>query len=133
VATKWRPPAVVVMAIAVVVTTLGVSTPGAGARTDAANDKFCAVVSKAPGQGLDFDGLAPDEASFAATLIRKAAKTGVSAKLKTDFAAIAKLYDRVARGEPAANVLDAKQQKAILPGLMRFSKYVAANCVAPPT
>jgi hypothetical protein len=131
--TKWKPPVVVLVAVAALVTMLGVSPAGAGARVAATNDKFCAVLSTDQGQSLNFEGLAPNEARFAANLLRKAARAGVPAKLKADLATIAKLYDRIAHGEPALKVLDAAQQKAILPGLTRFSKYVAANCTTPPT
>ena len=131
---KLKPSVAVVVAVAALVTVLGVSTAGAGTRVKATNDKFCAVLSSDQGDGINFEGLAPEEAGFAAKLLRKAAKAGVPAKLKADLAKIAKVYDRIADGEPAAKVLDAKQQKAILPGLTRFSRYVAANCTtAPPT
>ena len=101
----------------------------AGARVAQTNDRFCAVFS-AQFPSIDFEGLGPDEANFAAKLLRKAAKTGVPGKLKKDLKKIAKVYDRIADGEPAGEVLDAEQQKAILPALTRFSKYYAANCFA---
>ena len=123
----------VVVAFAAIITVLGVPAASAGARVAATNDKFCAVFSSDQGEGINFEGLAPDEAGFAAKLFRKAARTGVPAKLKADLAKIAKVYDRIADGEPAAKVLDAEQQKAILPGLTRFSKYTAANCTTVPT
>lgn len=130
---KLKPSVAVVVAVAALVTVLGVSTAGAGTRVKTTNDKFCAVLSGDQGEGINFEGLAPEEAGFAAKLMRTAAKAGVPAKLKADLAKIAKVYDRIAGGEPAAKVLDAKQQKAILPGLTRFSKYVAANCTTVPT
>jgi hypothetical protein len=128
-----KPPLAVVVAVAAIITVLGVSAANAGARVRATNDKFCAVLSSDQGEGIDFEGLAPDEAGFAAKLMRKAARTGVPAKLKADLARIAKVYDRIADGEPAAKVLDAEQQRAILPALTRFSKYAAANCTTVPT
>ena len=129
---KLKPSGAVVVAVAAIITMLGVSAARAGARVAATNDKFCAVLSSDQGEGINFEGLAPDEARSAAKLVRKAARTGVPAKLKADLTTIAKVYDRIADGEPAAKVLDAEQQKAILPGLTRFSKYVAANCTAAP-
>jgi hypothetical protein len=53
--------------------------------------------------------------------------------LKADLARIARVYDRIADGEPAAEVLDAAQQRTLLPALTRFGKYLAANCIATPT
>jgi hypothetical protein len=130
---KPKRTAAVIVAVAALATTLGVSASPSSARTAATNDKFCSVLSRNQGAGIDFDGLAAPEARFAAKVVRKAAKTGVPAKLKADLARIAKVYDRIADGESAAKVLDAAQQKALLPGLTRFGKYVAANCVATPT
>jgi hypothetical protein len=103
-----------------------------GARVAATNDRFCSVIAGDQGAGVDFDGLGVPEARLAARVIRKAAKTGVPAPLKADLARIASMYDRIAAGEPAAKVLDARQQKAILPALAKFGKYVAANCIATP-
>ena len=131
---KSKASVAVVVAVAALITVVGVPTASAGTRVKATNDKFCAVLSGDQGQGINFEGLAPKEAAFGAKLLRKAARTGVPAKLKVDLAKLAKVYDRIAEGEPAAKVLDAEQQKAILPGLTRFSKYFAANCAtAPPT
>ena len=101
----------------------------AAASTAQKNDKFCAVFS-AQFPSIDFEGLGPDEAALGAKLLRQAAKTGVPAKLKKDLKKIAKVYTRIADGEPATEVLDAEQQKSILPALTRFSKYFAANCFA---
>jgi hypothetical protein len=130
---KLKPSVAVVVAAAALTSMLGMSAAHAGARVEATNDKFCTVLSSDQGEGINFEGLAPDEAGFAAKLLRKAARAGVPAKLKADLAKIAKVYDRIANGEPAAKVLDADQQKAILPRLTRFSKYVAANCTTAPT
>ncbi len=113
--------------------TVGISAAPAGARVAATNDQFCSVLSTDQGAGIDFDGLEAAEARLAAKVMRKAAKTGVPAALKSDLAKIAAVYDRIAGGEPAAEVLDAAHQKALLPGLMRFGKYVAANCIATPS
>ena len=94
---------------------------------------YTAVLSGDQGTGINFEGLGPAEAKFAAKLMRKAAKAGVPARLKADLAKLAKVYDRIANGEPAAKVLDAAGQKAVLPALTRFSKYVAANCTPVST
>jgi hypothetical protein len=128
-----KPSVTLVVVAAAIITMLGASAASARARAPATNDAFCAVLSSDQGEGIDFEGLAPDEAGFAAKLMRKAARTGVPAKLKADLAKIARLYDRIADGEPAAEVLDVHQQKAILPALTRFSKYAAANCTTVPT
>jgi hypothetical protein len=122
-----------ILAVAALAIMLGLSAARAEARVAATNEKFCSVMSSNQGAGIDFEGLAPPEARFAATLLRKAAKTGAPATLKADLARMAKLYDRIAAGEPAAKVLDAAQQKTLLPALTRFGKYLAANCVATPT
>ena len=112
--------------------TVGIPAAPAGARVAATNDRFCSVLSSNQGAGIDFDGLEAPEAHLAAKVMRKAAKTGVPATLKADLAKIAAVYDRIAKGEPAAEVLDAAHQKALLPRLTRFGKYVAANCIATP-
>jgi hypothetical protein len=114
--------------------TLALSAAPAGARVVAPKDKFCAVFRE-QFPAIDFEGLGSDEAKFAANLFSKAEKTGVRANLKKDLKQIAKVYDRIARGEPAIKVLDAKQQKAILPALRHFSTYFAKNCfgTAPTT
>jgi hypothetical protein len=130
---KSKRTAAVLVAGAALATMLGSSAAPAGAQVAATNDKFCSVISSNQGAGIDFEGLAAPEARFAAKLVRKAAKTGVPAKLKADLARIAKIYDRIADGEPAAKVLDAAQQKTLLPALTRFGKYLAANCIATPT
>lgn len=128
---KRRAPALLVVGALTMLTVLAAP---AGARIASTNAKFCAVLSSDQGQGINFEGLGPDEATYSAKLMRKAAKTGVPAKLKVDLRTLAKIYDRIADGEPAARVLTAKRQKAILPALTRFSKYVGANCsTAPPT
>ncbi len=111
---------------------VGISAGPAGARVAATNDQFCSVLSSNQGAGIDFDGLEAPEARLAAKVMRKAAKSGVPATLKADLAKLAAVYDRIAKGEPAAEVLDAAHQKALLPRLTRFGKYVAANCIATP-
>jgi hypothetical protein len=123
----------VIVAFAAMTAMLALSAPPAAARVAAANDKFCAVLYGDQGAGINFEGLSPAEAGFAAKLMRKLAKTGVPTSLKADLVKVAKIYDRIAKGEAAAKVLDAKQQKAILPALKRFSTYVATNCAAVPT
>lgn len=123
----------VLVVVGALVVMIGVSAVHAGARVAATNDTFCALLSNDQGQGINFEGLAPDEAGFAAKRLRRAARAGVPATLKADLAKIAKVYDRIADGESPAKVLDAEQQKAILPGLTRFSKYTAANCTTAPT
>jgi hypothetical protein len=122
----------VVVALAALVATLGIAPAAAGARVAAGNDRFCQVLASNQGAGIDFDGLAAPEARLAAKIMRKAAKTGVPATLKADLAKIATVYDRIGKGTPAAEVLDAAHQKALLPRLTRFGRYVAANCVATP-
>ena len=112
--------------------TVGISAAPAGARVAATNEQFCNVLSSDQGAGIDFDGLGAPEARLAAKVMRKAGKTGVPAALKADLAKIAAIYDRIADGEPAAEVLDAAHQKALLPRLTRFGKYFAANCIATP-
>lgn len=97
----------------------------AGAEVVAKNTKFCTTLSSDQGTGINFDGLEPPEAKFAAQLMRKLAKTGVPAKLKSDLVSIAKVYDRIAKG---ATSLSAKDQASVGKALTRFSKYVAANC-----
>ena len=124
---------VVLCAVAALTATIGLSASPAVAHVAAANTKFCAVISGDQGSGIDFDGLGPAEATFAAKLMRKAGKTGVPGNLKADLGKLAKVYDRIADGEPAAKVLSPSAQKAILPALTRFSKYVAANCTVVPT
>jgi hypothetical protein len=120
------------IAIATFIATFGVVAAPAGASVPQTNTKFCAVLGSDQGAGINFDGLGPEEAAFAAKLERKLAKTGVPAKLKKDLKKLAAVYDRIANGETAAEVLDAKGQAAILPALTRFSKYFAANCVGTP-
>jgi len=100
----------------------------AGARAAQTNDEFCELLSSDQGVGINFEGLDPDEAEYAGTLVRKLIKTGVPKKVKKALKKIAKVYDRIAEGEPAAEVLDAEQQQRILPELSRFSKYFSANC-----
>ena len=112
--------------------TVGISAAPAGARVAAANEQFCNVLSSDQGAGIDFDRLEAPEARLAAKVMRKASKSGVPATLKADLAKIAAVYDRIADGEPAARVLDAAHQRALLPRLTRFGKYVAANCIATP-
>lgn len=119
---------VAVTLVAAFAATFGWSTTAAHARVVAANTKFCAVFS---GQttGIDFEGLGPAEAKLGAQLFRKAARTGVPSRLKQDLKKVAKVYDRIAHGEAATDVLDAAGQAAVLPSIVRFSKYFAANCV----
>ena len=57
----------------------------AGARVAEKNDKFCKILYSDQGAGIDFEGLGPAEAEYAATLMRKLAKAGVPAKLKKDL------------------------------------------------
>ena len=111
---------------------VGIAAAPAGARVATANEQFCNVLSSDQGAGIDFDGLGAPEARLAAKVMRKAAKSGVPATLKADLSKIAAVYDRIADGEPAAEVLDAAHQKALLPRLTRFGKYFAANCIATP-
>jgi len=124
---------VVMLSAVAVIAVMGFSASPVGAHVAAANTKFCSVLSSDQGTGIDFESLGPAEATFAAKLMRKAAKTGVPANLKADLGKLAKVYDRIADGEPAAKVLTPSKQKAILPALTRFSKYVGANCKAPTT
>ena len=105
---------------------LALSATPAGARVAAANTEFCTIVSD-PGLGIDFEGLGPEEATYAADLLRDAAKTGVPKKLKKDLRKLAKVYDRIGDGEPAADVVG-DQQAFITKALIRMSKYTAANC-----
>jgi hypothetical protein len=123
----------ILVALAVLATVLVTSAAPAGARITASNTQFCTVLSGNQGAGIDFDGLGAPEARLAAKVMRKAAKTGVPVRLKADLTSIAAVYDRIADGEPAAKVLDAAHQKALLPRLTRFGKYVAANCIATPS
>lgn len=109
--------------------TIGVAAAPAGARVASSNEAFCALFT-GQSPSIDFEGLGPDEAKFGARVFHKAAKTGVPAKLKKDLNKIAKIYTRIAHGEAAADVLDAQTQASVLPRLTRFSKYVAANCIA---
>jgi hypothetical protein len=125
---KPRRTLAVITAAAALTAAVGLSAAPAGARVVARNAKFCAVVSD-QGVGIDFEGLGPDEARFAAKLMRKAAKAGVPSKLKKDLNKLAKVYDVIAGGESAAQVV-AAQQTFIVKALTRFSKYVAANCIA---
>jgi hypothetical protein len=108
---------------------VGVLAAPARARVTQTNGEFCAVFS-AQLPSIDFEGLGPDEAVLGAKLFRQAAKTGVPAKIKADLKKVAKVYERIGHGEPAADVLDAAQQRRILPSLRRFSKYFATNCFA---
>jgi hypothetical protein len=130
---KSRRTNAVLVALIALAATVGISGTPAAARVSAGNDRFCSALSSDQGAGIHFDGLGAPEARLAAKVVRKAAKTGVPAKLRADLARIAKVYDRIADGEPAAEVLDAAHQKALLPGLTRFGKYVAANCVTTPS
>ncbi len=123
----------VLVALAALTTVVVTSAAPAGARITASNDRFCSVLSSDQGAGIDFDGLGATEARLAAKVMRKAAKAGVPARLKADLSSIAAVYDRIADGEPTAEVLDAPHQKALLPRLTRFGKYVAANCIATPS
>src|SRR3954467_5597821 len=125
---KSRGTTAVLVAVAAFAT-VGVAAAPARARVAAANEQFCSVLSSDQGAGIDFDGLEAPEARLAARVLRKAAKTGVPATLKADLAKIA-VYDRIADGDPAAEVLDAAHQKTLLPRLTRFGKYFAANCMA---
>lgn len=118
-----------VAAVAALTATLGWSAAPAGAGVTATNDKFCAVVSGDQGLGIDFSGLGRDEAKYAAGLSRKAAKTGVPAKLKTDLTKLAKVYDQIAHGA-SSNKVVADEQAFIVSALTRFGKYLAANCIA---
>jgi hypothetical protein len=121
------------IALAVLAAGSAVLVSPAGAEVSAKNTKFCQVLTSDQGQGIDFDGLGTAEAKFAAKLQRKLAKTGVPAKLKSDLLKLAKVYDRIAKGEDAATVI-ADVQGSVGKELTRFSKYVAANCVpAVPT
>ncbi|MGI8796978.1 MAG: hypothetical protein ACR2IR_10435 [Acidimicrobiia bacterium] len=74
-----------ITAVAALAAGLGMLAVPAGARGEAKNDKFCEVLSSDQGAGVDFEGLGPAEAEYAATLNRKLAKTGVPAKLKKDL------------------------------------------------
>jgi len=130
--TRFKQTKVALVAIATCIAACGISAVPAGARVTEKNTKFCAAIGSDQGAGIDFEGLGPQEAAFAAKLERKLAKTGVPTKLKKDLGKLARVYDRIAKGESAAEVLDAAGQAAILPALTRFSKYFAANCVEIP-
>jgi len=116
-----------ITAVAALAAGLGMLAVPAGARGEAKNDKFCEVLSSDQGAGIDFEGLGPAEAEYAATLNRKLAKTGVPAKLKKDLKKLATIYERIADGEPANEVV-AEEQEFIGKALTRFSKYVQKNC-----
>jgi len=104
----------------------------AGARVAEKNDKFCKILYSDQGAGIDFEGLGPAEAEYAATLMRKLAKAGVPAKLKKDLKKVAKIYDRIADGASEGDLAD--DQDFILEALTRISKYSAKNCTpAVPT
>jgi hypothetical protein len=125
------------IASGVLVTSLALASAAAliqpaAAHAAPANGKFCALFS---GQypSIDFEGLGPAEARLGAELFGKAAKSGVPAKLKKDLKKMAKVYDRIADGESAAEVLDAAQQRRILPSVTRFSKYFATQCAPTPS
>jgi len=101
----------------------------AGARVAQKNTEFCEILSSDQGAGIDFEGLEPPEAEYAATLVRKLAKTGVPAKLKKDLKRLAKdVYDRIAAGE-SENEVTPEQLSFVQSALTRFSKYVGKNCV----
>jgi hypothetical protein len=97
----------------------------AGAEVTAKNTKFCTTLYSDQGTGINFEGLKPPEARYAASLMRKLAKTGVPGKLKSDLLSVAKVYSKIAKG---ATSLSAKEQASVGKALTRFSKYVAANC-----
>ncbi len=118
-----------VVAVAALAATSTMLAIPAGARVPAKNAEFCQILSSDQGAGIDFDGLGPDEAKFAANLTRKLAKTDVPAKLKRDLVKLAKLYDKIASGAPANTVI-AAEQKFVTRVLTAFSKYVSANCIA---
>ena|SRR5688500_9771940 len=122
------------IAAGIAAASLGVLAAPAGAAVSAKNTKFCETLSSDQGAGIDFEGLSAAEGEYAAKLVRKLAKTGVPAKLKKDLKKLAKIYDRIADGEPAATVV-AEEETAISKGLIRFSKYTAKNCspVVPAT
>ena len=117
----------VTTAVAAFAAGLGMLAAPASARVDEKNDKFCQILSSDQGAGIDFEGLGPAEAGYAATLNRKLAKTGVPAKLKKDLKKLAKVYQRIADGEDASTVI-ADEQAFLAKALTRFSKYVGANC-----
>jgi quercetin dioxygenase-like cupin family protein len=116
-----------VVAIGLLAAASAVFALPAGARVPAKNAKFCQILSSDQGADIDFDGLGTAEAKYAAKLIRKLAKTGVPATLKSDLGKLAKVYDRVAGGASPEAVL-AGEQKAIAKSLMSFTAYVSANC-----
>jgi hypothetical protein len=66
--------------------------------------------------------------------MRKLAKAGVPAKLEKDLKKLAKVYDPIADGESANEVI-ADQVTFVQSALTRFSKYVQKNCTpsAPST
>jgi hypothetical protein len=97
----------------------------AGAEVTAKNTKFCEVLYGDQGTGINFEGLQPAEARYAASLMRKLAKTKVPGKLKSDLLRVAKVYSKIAKG---ATSLSASEQASVGKALTRFSKYVAANC-----
>jgi hypothetical protein len=82
---------VVAVAVAALAATSTMSAVPASARVAAKNTAFCQILSSEQGSRIDFDGLGPDEAKFAARLNRKLAKTAVPAKLKRDLVKLAKL------------------------------------------
>ena len=116
-----------VVAAAVVATTLTLFAAPAGARVGTQNTQFCQALASDQGAGTDFEGLGPVEATYAAGLTRKLAKTGVPAKLKRDLEKLAKLYDKIAAGA-AANAVVAGKQKFATMVLVELTSYVKENC-----
>lgn len=127
---KTRRIAAALISTAALGTTIGITATPASARASATVEEYCAIVSD-PGTGIDFEGLSPQEADYAATLMRKAAKTGVPAKLKRDLKKLAKIYDQISNGADPADVATEKQS-FILKAFTRFGKYTAAHCVGTP-
>jgi hypothetical protein len=114
-------------AIAVLAAGSAVVASPAGAEVSAKNTKFCKALTSNQGAGINFNGLGPAEAKFADKLLHKLANTGVPAKLKSDLLKVAKVYNRIAKGEDAATVI--RETTASLgKALTRFTKYVASNC-----
>ena len=110
--------------------TIALAVP-AGATLPVKNDKFCKIIyGDERAAGIDFEGLSPEEAAYAAKLFRRLANTGVPAKLEKDLKGLAKIDQRIADGASARKVL-AAEQDFITPALIRFSRYAGANC-APP-
>ena len=102
----------------------------AGADVPQKNTKFCTTLQSGEGSGgIDFEGLGTAEAEYAATLMRKLAKTGVPSGLRKDLKKLAKVYDRIADGASESEIAD--DQDFIIKALTGISKYTQKNCSPP--